>query len=282
MLVAAVAIAALAGCGPTQDGGGHAAGGPSRTGPSRTAASGPAPAPDPSAGSRTPESASRPLAGRVVVLDAGHNDGNFRHTDEINRQVDAGGFRKECDTTGTETDAGYTEAAFTFDVTRRLRTLLRAEGAKVVLTRTDDTSVGPCVDRRAAIGNDAHADAALSIHADGGPADGHGFHIMQPTRGTGHTDSIVAPSHRLALALRDAYRSGTTMPPADYIGTDGIDPRADMAGLNLSDVPKVLVECGNMRNGGDARRLTDAAFRQKIAAALAVGIGHYLGAARSH
>ncbi len=281
MLAAAVAAAVLTGCGPVHDGGGHAAGGPSDTAPSGTAATRPAPTPDQSAGSPTPDT-HRPLAGRVVVIDPGHNDGNFQHTDEIDRQVNAGGFRKACDTTGTETDAGYTEASFTIDVARWLGSLLEDKGAKVVMTRTDDHSVGPCVDRRAAIGNDAHADVALSIHADGGPADGHGFHIMQPTLGSGHHDSIVAPSHQLALALRDAYRSGTGLPPADYIGTDGINPRSDMAGLNLSAVPKVLVECGNMRNSGDARRLSSTAFRKKIAAALAVGISRYLGADASH
>lgn len=254
-------VLALAGCG---SGGGTGAGS-SRPGAGATMRS---PAPSPT----------HPLlAGDVVVLDAGHNDGNFQHTNEINRLVDAGGFRKPCDTTGTETNAGYTEASFTFDVMKRLTTLLRAAGAKVVLTRHDNHSVGPCVNKRAAIGNHAHADVALSIHADGGPASGHGFHVMQPTDGHGHTDAIVAPSHRLALAVRNAYRSGTGMPTASYIGTDGINPRGDMAGLNLSTVPKVLLECGNMRNPADAKLLASADFRQKIATSLTAAITAYEG-----
>lgn len=217
------------------------------------------------------------LRGKVIVLDPGHNDGNFGHAKQIGRLVDAGGFRKPCNTTGTTAASGYTEAAFNFDVARRLVKVLRADGARVVLTRTDDHSVGPCVDERARIANKAHADAALSIHADGGPPDGHGFHVLEPTRGKGHHDSNVAPSHRLAVAVRDEYRSGTGLPPATYIGTDGLDPRADMAGLNLSTVPVVMVECGNMRNAHDARLLSTPAFRQKIADALAAGLTRYLG-----
>ena len=50
--------------------------------------------------------------------------------------------------------------------------LFVAEGATVVLTRTSNTGVGPCVTERAAIGNRARADAAISIHADGGPPGG--------------------------------------------------------------------------------------------------------------
>jgi N-acetylmuramoyl-L-alanine amidase len=232
-----------------------------------------------SASPRAP-AAVRPLAGRVVAVDPGHDGGNFTHTAEIARQVQAGGFTKECDTTGTETDGGYTEAEFTFDVATRLAALLRAEGATVVLTRTDNTGVGPCVDERARIGNQAHANAAISIHADGGPPAGRGYHVMEPVLIKGYTDAIVAPSARLAAALNGAYRAGTGMPPSDYIGTDGIDPRGDMGGLNLSTVPKVLVECGNMRNATDAQLLTSAAFRARVAAALAAGLATYLAAGR--
>ncbi|BCJ33612.1 hypothetical protein Athai_11150 [Actinocatenispora thailandica] len=238
-----------------------------------------APGPSATAGSTrapSPSRSARPaLAGRVIVVDAGHNDGNFDHPEQIDRLVNAGGFRKACDTTGTETDGGYHEAAFTFDVTKRLTALLRADGAKVVLTRKDDHGVGPCVDERAEIGNKAHADAALSIHADGGPADGHGFHVMYPPSMAGGK-KVAAASRRLAAAVRDGYRSGTGLPVADYIGTDGLNRRTDMAGLNLSTVPKVLLECGNMRNSGDAGKLASAKFRQRIAVALDVAIRRYL------
>jgi N-acetylmuramoyl-L-alanine amidase len=261
-VVAAGAALVAAGC-SSGSGGGHAA----APDVSATAASTRTPAP--SASTR------EALAGRVILVDAGHNDGNFDHPKQIDRLVDAGGFRKACDTTGTETDAGYHEAAFTFDVTERLTRLLRADGAKVVLTRTDDHSVGPCVNQRAAIGNKAHADAALSIHADGGPADGHGFHVMYPPSMAGGK-KVATASRKLAAAIRDGYRSGTGLPTANYIGTDGLNRRTDMAGLNLSTVPKVLLECGNMRNGGDAGKLSSAKFRQRIAVALDAAIRQYL------
>ena len=257
-LAVVAAVLVSAGCsGPQQ--GTHAA----TPAGSRTAASTRAPSPSPA------------LSGVVVAVDAGHNDGNFEHTKQINRLVDAGGFRKPCDTTGTETDAGYREAAFTFDVTKRLTALLRADGAKVVLTRHDDHSVGPCVNERAEIGNKARADAALSIHADGGPASGHGFHVMYAPSMAGGK-KVAKAAHQLATAVRDGYRSGTDLPAASYIGTDGLNRRTDMDGLKLSTVPKVLLECGNMRNAGDAKKLSSAGFRQRIAVALDAAVRHYL------
>lgn len=66
-----------------------------------------------------PPAAAGPLRGKVVVIDPGHNPGNFQHSADINRKVNIGTNWKECDTTGTSTNAGYSEARFTLDVARR-------------------------------------------------------------------------------------------------------------------------------------------------------------------
>jgi N-acetylmuramoyl-L-alanine amidase len=218
-----------------------------------------------------------PLQGKTIVIDPGHNGRNYAHPAEINRLVDAGTLRKACDTTGTATESGYTEAAYNLDVALRLRRILQARGARVVLTRTGNAGVGPCIDERAAIGNRAHADAAISIHADGGPASGRGFHVIYPPPIEGLTDDIAAESRRLALAVRAAFREGTGEPYSTYAGRAGLDVRSDLGGLNLSDVPKVLVETGNMRNAADARRLESAAYRQREAEALARALEAFLG-----
>jgi N-acetylmuramoyl-L-alanine amidase len=218
----------------------------------------------------------QPLEGRTVVIDPGHNGRNWAHAAEINRLVDAGTLRKACDTTGARTARGYTEAAYNLDVARRLARILRADGARVVLTRASNGGWGPCITTRAAIGNRARADAAISIHADGGPPGGRGFHVIYPPPIAGLTGDIAPASRRLAVSVRDAYRAGTGLPLSTYAGRNGLDVRSDLGGLNLSDVPKVLVETGNMRNGTDARRLESAAFRQRAAQALADGIERFL------
>ncbi|GLZ76054.1 hypothetical protein Afil01_08610 [Actinorhabdospora filicis] len=233
------------------------------------------PAATPAGGSPTPGRAGDgPLAGITVAIDPGHNGGNAEHPEVIDAQVDVITKKKPCDTTGTETDDGYAEHAFNWDVAARLRELLEAQGATVLMTRADDNGVGPCITDRTATTN--KADVAVSIHADGGSKEGHGFHIMEPVLIKGHTDDIVQPSHELALAIRDAYQDGTGLSPANYIGDHGINPRDDMGGLNLSEVPKVMVECGNMRNKGDADKLTDPGWRQRAAQSLAAGITAFL------
>ena len=110
--------------------------------------------------SRNPEPAHRAhggqaLAGKVVVLDAGHQLGNHNFPEEINRLVPAGGFSKPCNTTGTSTNGGYAEATFAWNVTMKLKAKLEKSGATVVLTRTSNREDrwGPCVDVRGRAGN---------------------------------------------------------------------------------------------------------------------------------
>jgi N-acetylmuramoyl-L-alanine amidase len=213
----------------------------------------------------------------VVAIDPGHNGANGSHPDEINRQVDIGNGTKACDTTGTETDDGYRESAFTFDVALRTRALLEARGVTVVLTRSDDEGVGPCIDERAAIGNRAEADAAVSIHADGGPASGTGFHVIEPASIDGLTDAIAEPSARLGRDVHDAYAAATGLADSSYAGSNGIDVRDDLGGLNRSTVPKVFIECANMRNAGEAALLRGPDVRQRMAAGIAEGILAFLG-----
>jgi N-acetylmuramoyl-L-alanine amidase len=219
----------------------------------------------------TVPSAATPLQGKVVTIDPGHNGDNYTDPSFIDAPVWNGREDESCDTTGTETDGGYTEAQFNFDVAQDAAADLRAEGATVVLTRTSNSGVGPCVTERAAIGNEAHSDAAISIHADGGPADGRGFAVLEPVA-DGVNDAVIAPSAVLGSDVRAAFVAQSGMPVSTYDGVDGIAARDDLAGLNLSTVPKVLIECGNMRNATDAALLVSPARQAQAARAIASGI----------
>ncbi|MCQ4207189.1 N-acetylmuramoyl-L-alanine amidase [Streptomyces longispororuber] len=248
--------------------------------PSKSSAS---PSPSKSAPKKSSKPAgggSGPLAGKVVVIDPGHNPGNFRHPADINRSVNVGNGSKECDTTGTSTNAGYTEAQFTLDVARRMKVILEQQGATVQLTQNGDRAWGPCVDERARIGNNAKADAVVSVHADGSAAGNRGFHVILPASvhaGAADTRPIVASSRDLGERVAGKFLQVTGQPPSNYIGGGtGLDTRSDLGGLNLSKVPKVFVECGNMRDSQDAGRLTSGSWRQKAAQGLSEGIVSFL------
>jgi N-acetylmuramoyl-L-alanine amidase len=222
----------------------------------------------------SPEAA-LPLVGVTVVLDPGHNGRNAEFPDEINRIVDVGNGTRACNTTGTTTDDGYPEARFNWEVAQLAVMRLEALGAEAVLTRTDNDGWGPCITERAATGNRARADAVVSIHADGGPADGRGFHLIFPASIPALTDDIAEESRLLAETLRAACLA-TGMPISTYAGVDGLSERDDLGGLNLSNVPAVFLEVGNMRNATDAALLTDPGFQARIAEAIVTGISAFL------
>lgn len=208
----------------------------------------------------------------IVVLDPGHNGGNAAAPEAINREVPAGrGRTKACNTTGTSTDAGYPEHAFNFDVARRAARLLSARGVRVISTRDTDDGVGPCVNERAAIGN--QADAVVSIHADGAPPGARGFHIAYSSPPL--NEAQRAPANRLAHALLNSM-SAAGFATSDYIAQDGLSARDDLAGLNLSRRPAVLVECGNMRNAAEAATMSSPRGRQRYAEAIADGVLAFL------
>lgn len=235
----------------------------------------PEPAPEP-APNPQPAPAPRPTGGKVVVIDPGHNGANAANPGIINAPVDAGfGETKACNTTGTSTNAGYSEHAFTWGVATRLQTILEQQGVTVIMTRYDDDGVGPCVNERAAIGNNAGADLVLSIHGDGVNSDGDtGFYVMTAERKPAGAE-IAARSDQLAAAIRDGLVNAG-LQPSNYLGSNGLWERGDLAGLNLSTRPTVMVESGNMRAPADAALMSSAAGQQQFAEGYANGVLAYL------
>jgi N-acetylmuramoyl-L-alanine amidase len=216
------------------------------------------------------------LAGITVAVDPGHNRGNSQHADEINKLVDAGTLKKACDTTGTAEPGGISEAQLTMRVARTLQRKLEAMGATVILTHTEGKPAwGPCITKRAAIGN--KADISISVHADGSLAKGaRGFHVIRPKKVDGLTDDIYVDSRRFAKLVRNAVHRRTDLPYSTYIGNDGIDVRSDLGGLNLSDVPKVFLEMGNMHNTRDMKILDSKRGQGQVATAMANAIRTFM------
>lgn len=226
-----------------------------------------------------PATTPKPLAGKTIVIDPGHQLGNSTHQTEIDRVVNAGGFMKPCNTTGTSTNGGFPEATFAWDVALRLRHRLVAAGAKVYLTRYTNSwqRWGPCVDVRGRRGNQVHADAAISIHGDGATPSYHGFFVIMPGHRAGWTDDIYQSSHRLGVAVHGGLVAARAVVANDYGGT-GYSIRTDLGTLNWSSVPIVMVELGNMRSAVDARHMSSPSYRNRVYAhGLALGLTRYVG-----
>ena len=141
------------------------------------------------------------------------------------------------------------------------------------MSRGNDTGLGPCVDERAAMANSLKPNAIVSIHADGGPPTGRGFHVLYSSPPLNQAQA--GPSVQFARIMRDQMQA-SGIPPATYIGQNGLYGRSDLAGLNLAQYPSILVECGNMKNPVDSALMESPDGRQKYADALTRGVAGFL------
>lgn len=220
-----------------------------------------------------------PLAGRLILLDPGHQLGNSNPA--FARQMAQERFNgttvKGCNTTGTATNAGLPEATFNWRVARILTRLLEQEGARVELTRSTNSrdDWGPCVWDRAKQANALGADAMVSIHADGSSPRHRGFFVLAPGLVKGWTEDVVGPGRRLARSMIRGLREGG-LTPSNYIDRQ-LMISTNTTGLNFSDVPTVTVELGNMRNAADARLMTSTEGQRQYAQGLLEGLRDYFG-----
>lgn len=211
------------------------------------------------------------LAGKTIVIDPGHSNGQHL----TNKVPDGRGGSKPCNTSGTATNSGYPEHTANWKVALILQTELQEKGATVHLTKKDDHADKVCVDRRGQIPNEKHADAFLSIHANGSQSSApHGFFVMvsNPPLNSAQGE----PSRKLARAVSEGLR-GAGLTPSTIFGADPA-PRSDLATLNFAKVPAVMVELGEMRNPQDAQRLSSPQGQQQYASGLAKGIISFLSA----
>jgi len=198
------------------------------------------PAPSPGTAVPPPELTPPPAAVRgTIVIDPGH-----------------GG-----DDPGARSRNGLVEKDLVLDVALELADLLRQQGARVILTRGDDRFVE--LEERAAIANRAGADLFVSIHADSAPRN---------RAAQGVTTWISRAASRQSAAVAGAICNGVESAGLACRGTN----RANYKVLVATRCPAVLAEIGFLSNAPEARRLEQAGYRSRLAAALAAGIGSNL------
>jgi N-acetylmuramoyl-L-alanine amidase len=185
--------------------------------------------------------ADKPLSGVTICVDPGH-----------------GGSE-----TGSIGPSGVKESTVNLAIASRLRDLLVAEGANVVMTRTDDSQFVSLSDRvKTAIAN--RADLLISVHNNALP-DGRDPNSEHGTSSYWYHQQ----STELARLLKSKLVVKAGLP--DF-GTN----YQNLALCRPSNMPAALVEVGFMINPDEYAQLIDPQFQQKAASALADGITTYM------
>lgn len=165
--------------------------------------------------------------------------------------VDAGHGGKD---SGESPNQYLREKEVALDTARRLGSILKNNGLRVVYTRNGDYFVE--LDDRVAIANRYYPnDILVSIHYDASGSAAHGV----------HTFFWREDSHGLAVRVQRHLVGNTGMSNLGVV-------RRVLRLTHNPTVPSILCECGFLTNRTEASYVSNPATRQKIAQGIADGI----------
>ena len=168
----------------------------------------------------------------TIVIDAGHGG------------YDRGGIPGQ----------RVSEKDMTLDVARRLKSVLEANGYRVVMTRDSDVFVP--LGTRTAIANSYRNAIFVSVHFN-----------SATRRGASGIETYFYSRDSLALASAIHHYVAGGAPSENR----GVRRRGYFV-LRRTNMPAVLVECGFLTNPSEAAYAQNASYRQKLAEAIAAGV----------
>lgn len=171
--------------------------------------------------------------------------------------LDAGHGGKDPGTSGN----GMQEKNLTLTIAQKIEQKLQGSGIKVYMTRNSD--VYPENSTRAKTANDI-ADLMVSIHINSGPETANGTETLYQVHANDSSSRLT--SKQLAEILQASMISGTGNT------NRGVKLRTDLLILNRTTVPSAIVEVIFITNTGDALKISNPAYQDQVAQAIADGI----------